>query len=372
MSGSGDMTRRDLLKAASAVGLMASAGVLTPSAWAQFGTPEQIAEQEEFDKKIPQMRITDQFLRLSVPGYTMGGTLGVSTNSKGHLFVYSRSNPQGIARGGKAAMLWEFDQNHKFVKEWGPNNYAASFAHSVRVDKHDNVWIIDEGSGMIVKFEPDGQPVFWLGRGLEAIGYLETYLEREGVEAARLQANPPPLHPHGKIGVFNRPTDVTWDSRGNIFISDGYGNSRVVKISPGGKWLKTVGTYGSGQDQFNTPHGICADSQDNIYVADRSNRRIQVYDADLNYKRTMNHVASPWTVCVSPGSPEYLYSGDGSTGKIYKFDLSGKMLGWAQTSLGHGADDTGDLVHMITSPAPNVIYIGSASLWDVQKITIEG
>ncbi len=368
-----DMTRRDLLKVTSAAGLMVSAGALTPAASAQSlrGTPEQIAEQEEFETDIPKMQIMDEFLRLSIPGYTMGETMGVSTNSNGHLFVYSRTNPQGIARGGKAAMLWEFDQNYKFVKEWGPNHYAASFAHSVRVDRHDNVWIVDEGSGMIVKFEPDGQSVFWLGRTPEAIDYLETYLEREGAAAARLQANPPPLHPKGRIGEFNRPTDVTWDSQNNIFASDGYGNSRVVKISPGGKWLKTVGIYGSGEDQFSTPHGICADSQDNIYVADRGNRSIQVYDADLNYQRTITHVASPWTVCVSPSSPQYLFCGDGTTGKIYKLDLSGKMLGWAQTSLGHGADDTGDLIHTLTSPAPNVLYVGSASLWDVQKITIE-
>ena len=371
MNGSGDLSRRDLLKAASAMGLMASAQVLTPGDWAKFGTQEQFAEQEEFEKHIPQMRITDQFLRLSVPGQTVGETMGVSTNSKGHLFVYNRTNPQGIARGGKAAVLWEFDENYKFVKEWGPNNYAASFAHSVRVDKDDNVWIVDEGSGMIVKYEPDGQPVFWLGRAPEAIMYLETYLERDNAAAASLRAVPAPIHPKGKIGLFNRPTDVTWDSHGNIFVSDGYGNSRVVKISPGGKWLKIVGTFGAGQDQFNTPHSICADSHDNIYVADRGNRRIQVYDADLNYKRTISHVGSPWTVFVNPGSPEYLFCGDGSTGKIYKFGLNGTMLGWAQTSLGHGADDTGDLVHLLTAPAPNTLFIGSASLWDVQKVTIE-
>ena len=107
----------------------------------------------------------------------MGQTIGVATNSKGHLFVYSRSVNQGIARGGKAAMLWEFDQNYKFVKEWGPNNYAESFAHAVRVDKQDNVWQVDEGSGMIVKYDPAGQHIFWLGRTPEAIDYLQGNLE---------------------------------------------------------------------------------------------------------------------------------------------------------------------------------------------------
>lgn len=366
-----EMTRRNWLTAVSAAGVLAAAGPATLAPAAQlFGTPEQQSEQTAFEKTVPEMKIKDEWLRLSVPNYTMGETMGVSTNSKGHLFVYTRTNPQGIARGGKAAMLWEFDRRYKFVKEWGPNNYAASFAHSVRVDKHDNVWQVDEGSGMVVKYDATGQPVFWLGRTPEAIDYLETYLERDNEAAARLRSNPPPLHPTGRIGEFNRPTDVTWDSHGNIFVSDGYGNHRVVKISPSGKWLKTVGTWGDGQDQFRTVHAICSDSHDNIYVADRENRRIQVYDTDLNYKSTIVHVGAPWTVFCNPGSPEFLFSGDGTTGKLYKLDLNGKVLGWAQTSLGHGADDTGDLIHLITAPAPDTVFIGSASLWDVQKITI--
>ena len=99
------------------------------------GSPEQKAKQLAIEKAIPQLQITEDVLHLSIPGQTMGQTVGVSKNSKGHLFVYSRTGPSGIARGGTAAMLFEFDENNKFVKLWGPNNYAASFAHSVRVDK---------------------------------------------------------------------------------------------------------------------------------------------------------------------------------------------------------------------------------------------
>jgi len=371
MDRSSDVARRDLLKVASAVGLFAAAGGLRPAAAAQFqATAEQKAAQEAAEKNVTEMKIRNEFLRLSVPGHTIGQTIGVSTAPNGHLFVYSRTNPKGIARGGQAAMLWEFDENHKFVKEWGPNNYAASFAHSVRVDREGNVWQVDEGSGMIVKYDAEAMPVFWLGRTPEAIDYLETNVEHTGNGYQRVKDNPIPVHPAGRIGEFDRPTDVAWDSKGNIYISDGYGNSRIVKISAEGKWAKTVGTYGRGTDQFSTPHGICTDSHDNIYVADRGNRRVQVYDTDLKYQRTINNVASPWSVGCNSGSPQYLFICDGTTGKLYKFSLDGKMLGWAQTSLGRGLDDTGDLAHMLSVASANVVYIGSASLWAVQKITI--
>lgn len=352
------------------VGVMIVAGTLLPQrALAQFGgTPEQVAKQLDLEKTYPKMQITDQFLHLSIPDYTMGQTAGVAVNSKGHMFVYSRTNPQGISRGGKAAMLFEFDQNYKFVKEWGPHNYAESFAHAVRVDKHDNVWIVDEGSGMVVKFNPEAQNVEWFGRTPEAIDYLQTYLEHFGMGYANEATRE--AHPKGRVGEFDRPTDVTWDSSDNIFVSDGYGNSRVVKIAPGGHWLKELGTYGTDQDEFRTPHSIAADAGNNIYVADRGNRRIQVYDDNLNYERTITGVGMPWDLCITSGSPQYLFTGDGTTGKIFKLSLDGKVLGWAQTGLGHGEDDTGDLVHAIACPSANVLYIGSASMWDVQKVTI--
>lgn len=348
----------------SLLGVLTAASTLwLPRAQAQISTPEQVAEQYELDKKIPQMQVTEDVLQLSIPGQTMGETVGVSKNSKGHLFVYSRTGPGGVARGGTAAMLFEFDQNLKFVKVWGPNNYAASFAHSVRVDKYDNVWMVDEGSGMIVKFDPQGMPQMQFGRTPEAIDYLQEFLERGEKITNR--------HPKGQIGTFNRETDVTWDSQDNIYVTDGYGNSRIVKMTKGGHWLKTVGTFGDGQDQFNIPHGIAADNQDNLYVADRNNHRIQVYDTELNYKKTFTGMGAPWSVCVTPGSPQYLFSGDGTTGRIYKMDLNGKLLGWAQTSLGRGEDDTGRLIHMLHCESANVVYKGSAVLWNVEKITIK-
>jgi hypothetical protein len=368
------MKRTHILFSALATGAVLVGGVLllspgtTTLAQGLAGTPEQQAAQAKLEATYPKLQIDDQYMQLSIPGYTMGQTVGVATNSKGHLFVYSRSINQGVARGGKAAVLWEFDANGKFVKEWGPNNYAESFAHAVRVDKSDNIWQVDEGSGMVIKYTPEGQHVLWLGRTPEAIDYLERNLEYLHFASP----NPPArdLHPKGRMGEFDRETDVAFDAEGNLFVSDGYGNSRVVKISPNGKWLKAVGTWGHDQDQFSTPHTIASDGRNTIYVGDRGNRRIQVYDNNLNYKSTITGIGAPWALCVTTSSPQYMFSGDGN-GKIYKMDMTGKVLGMFVTGQDHGAQDTGDLVHSLDCRNPNTVYVGSASMWDVQKVTIK-
>ncbi len=276
-------------------------GASTLQVQAQFGPPSAerqaaIAKQLALEDATPKLQITEEVLPLVVPGHTIGETEGVSKNSKGHLFVYSRTGTGGSSRGGTAAELFEFDENLKFVKLWGPDNYAASFAHSVRVDKYDNVWMVDEGSGMIVEFDPNANVKMTLGRKPEAIDYMERYLERGEKVTER--------YPVGVMGTFNRETDVAWDPQDNIYVSDGYGNSRVVKIAKDGTWVKAVGTHGSGPDQFSTPHGIASD-----------------------------------------------------------------LLGWAQTSLGHG--QSGCLIHEIHAVSDNVIIKGDCSTWTVEKITIK-
>jgi NHL repeat len=329
---------------------------------AQFGPPSPerqaaIAKQLALEAATPKLEVTEEVLPLTIPDHTIGETEGVSMNSKGHLFVYSRTGKGGSSRGGTAAELFEFDQNMKFVKMWGPDNYAASFAHSVRVDKYDNVWMVDEGSGMIVKFDPNGVVKMTLGRKPEAIDWMERYVERGEKVTER--------YPVGNMGTFNRPTDISWDAQDNMFVSDGYGNSRFVKIAKDGTWLKAVGTHGSGDNQFNTPHGIATDPQGNVYVADRGNFRIQVYDNEMNLKTSYGGVGAPWSVQVTP---KYIYSGDG-TGKIYRLDHSGKLLGWAQTGLGMG--QTGCIIHELWAVSDNVLIRGSCSEWNVEKVSFK-
>jgi hypothetical protein len=347
--------------------MMSVALLFTAGVYAQRGggpSPEQqaaLAKQAALEQATPQLQITEDVLSLAIPGHTIGEAVGVAKNSKGHLFVFTRSGNAGPARGSTASQLFEFDQNLKFVKQWGQDNYAASFAHTVRVDKYDNVWMTDEGSNMIVKFNPAGMVSMVLGRKPEAIDFLERFLERGEKDEVRV--------PVGGVGTFNRPTDVTWDSQDNIFIADGYNNSRVAKVAKDGTWVKALGTRGNGKDQFNTVHAITSDAKNNIYVADRGNRRIQVYDPDLNYIKSITNVGAPWSICTSPTPTQYLFSGDGN-GKIYKLDLDGNLLGWAQTSKGHG--QAGCLIHEIHCESDTVMYKGDCSTWTVEKITMKG
>src|SRR4051812_17909041 len=268
---------------------------------AQAAARAALAKQDALEKATPRLQITEEVLPLVVPNHTIGEAVGVAKNSKGNLFVFTRSGNVGPAKGATASQLFEFDPALKFIKQWGPDNYAASFAHTVRVDKQDNVWMTDEGANMIVKFNPQGRVTMVLGRKTEAIDCVERFVE--GGETAETGA------PAGSPGTFNRPTDVTWDPQGNIFVADGYNNSRVAKISKDGKWIKAVGTRGSGQDQFNTVHAITADSQGTIYVADRGNRRVQGYDADPKYKKTHEKLGAPRVMGVSPAPNHILFRG---------------------------------------------------------------
>ena len=294
-----------------------------------------LAKQEALEKTWPQIPYDVVPLVMKTPmEKTLGETAGVAVNAQKHIFVYTRTGNAGPARGASAAQLWEFDQTGKFVREIGANAYGESFAHAVRIDKDQNIWVVDEGSSEVIKFAPDGQVLMVLGRKPEPIDYMEDFLEHKGRPSAlELRASTSLAYEGGKtdpVGFpnsFNRPTDVTWDPAGDIFVSDGYGNSRVAKFTKDGDWVKAIGTKGNGVGQFSTPHGITADAQGNIYVADRGNQRVQVFDSDLNPTKQFTNVRAPWSVCITPGPNQVLYSADGAAGKFYKLDLNGNVVG---------------------------------------------
>jgi sugar lactone lactonase YvrE len=190
-------------------------------------------------------------------------------------------------------------------------------------------------------------------------------------------------------------TDVAWDPDGNSYISDGYINSRVAKVDKDGNWLKSWGDRGTEPGQFRTPHSIAVDAKGQVYVADRGNRRIQVFDGDGKFLRqftidvpvpadarpaigsvpTEAQIAartfapgSPWAICISPGPKQLLYSADAFPGRIYKLTLDGKLLGVLGQS-GKRLKQFG-WIHEMACPSPNVLYVAELLNWRVQKLVL--
>src|ERR1700749_4514019 len=239
-----------------------------------FVLPLLIGSQAFAQQAVPTINFESVSNPLKLPtNMYFGEVSGVAVNSKGHIFVLSRGNTSGPAYAAAATQLLEFDAKGNFIGEMGKNLYAWSFAHTVKVDPQDNVWVTDKGSDMVIKFDPDGHVLMGFGRKQEA----------SDEDTGPLKHPKPPLP--AEDGRFRQVTDVAWDKAGDAFISDGYINSRVAKVDKDGNWLKSWGEHGKEPGQFNTPHSIATDANDNVYVADRGNRRIQVFDRDGKFLR---------------------------------------------------------------------------------------
>lgn len=344
------------------------------------------------------------------PDIFFGEVPAVATNSKGHIFVYSRGNSTGPAYAATAAQILEFDANGKFIREIGRNLYALSFAHAVRIDKDDNIWTVDKGSSTVLQFGQDGRPMAVYGRKPEASDY------RAPPTTDRPRDLKAPVH---HDGLFDQPTDVAWDSAGNIYITDGYENSRIAKINKDGAWVKSWGERGTGPGQFLTPHGIVVDNKDNIYVADRGNARIQVFDTNGKFLRQFtlrgqvpayslagdkpnpNPIwlsaklatrtddnptvpkaypdappvnlalvpGAPDAMCITPGPNQVLYIGDINPSRIYKVSLEGKVLGM----LGEPGGKVGEFraIHGLACQDDHTLWAAELLNWRAQKITLQ-
>ena len=369
------------------ISLAAALFTVFPAA-AQFSVPE-IA----FDSSEP-LKLPDNI--------HLGEVGGVAVNSKGDVFVYTRTGHPTIsigtarpfAHGG--SRLLQFDKTGKFIREIGQDSYGFMVAQQVRIDPQDNIWIVDQMSSMVIKFSPEGRVQLLLGRKSES---------------ERVPSNPPPpppapaAAPGGRGGggagaaagaegppagggrggglpgagaqsdLFNRPTDVAWDAAGNIYVADGYGNSRIAKFDKNGKFIKSWGSRGLGPGQFNTVKGISLDAQGNVYVADAGNRRIQVFDADGTYKTQFLNAGTPSAICISPGAHQYLYSSNSNpvddidiNGEIYKMELNGKILGRFGRA-GKLPKEFGT-VNAMDCRSDSEFYVGELGNWRVQKLTL--
>jgi hypothetical protein len=343
----------------------------------------------------------------------LGEAAGVATNSKGHIFVYTRSGAAHATVGSSrtfykaGSRLLEFDQAGKFLREIGQGVYGFNFAQAVKIDPQDNIWVVDQGSSNVIKFDQDGRILLVLSRKPEAIAVRPAAGRggpgggggAEGRGAAPAEsgrgagapaaAQPPagggggrgPAGPPGS-GIpgdsFVRTAGVAWDKDGNIYVADGVamgaGNARVAKFDRDGHFIKSWGQRGSEVGQFNSLRGIALDAQGNVYVADAGNKRIQVFDGDGNPKTQIASVGTPAAICITPGAHQYLYasnSNDGESldnGEIYKLELDGKIVG--KFGRAGRLPKEFNMVNAIDCRSENELLIGELANWRVQKVTL--
>jgi hypothetical protein len=310
----------------------------------------------------------------------LGEVGGVATDSKGNILVYTRSGTEDGVIGGSrffthgGSRLLAFDSKGKFLREIGVGMYGFLFAQSVRVDAQDNIWVVDRGSSNLIKFGLDGKFMQVLSRKPESVNPPGAGRGGAGGEGGGGR---------GRGGVpgqgiagdnFNKPTDVAFDAQGNMYISDAYTNARVVKLDKTGKYMSTWGSKGSGQGQFNMPNSIAVDAKGDVYVADLGNKRIQVFDGNGTYKREISGMGAPYTICISPGAHQYLYSSNSNSpdtlddGEIYKAELDGKVLGKFGRA-GKLVKEFGT-VNSMDCRNPDSLLLAEAQNWRVQRVTL--
>src|SRR5215472_7047803 len=244
----------------------------------------------------------------------LGEVGGVAADSKGNILVYTRTGHPTVSLGSSRAFahggsrLLEFDRNGKFTREIGKDLYGFMFAEQVRIDPQDNIWVVDQMTNMVMKFDPEGRVALLLGRKAEAVP-----VPARGQGAGGLAIPAPAAgHPAGvgaPTDLFSRPTDVGFDAAGNIYVADGVGNQRVAKFDKNGVFVKSWGSKGSEPGQFgSSARAIAVDAQSNVYVADSGNKRIQVFDSDGTFKSQITGVGSPQALCITPGPNQVLFS----------------------------------------------------------------
>lgn len=261
-------------------------------------------------------------------GWNFGECSGVAVDNQDNVWVFNRGAHPVIV----------FDRDGKFLKAW--KEIPVKSAHGIRVDKHGDVWMIDVEGNTVLKFSPDGRLKMVFGNPRGSAGG--------------------PDDPY----AYSRPTGISFASNGDFFVSDGYGNSRVAKYTPAGIFVRQWGLKGKGDGQFDLVHDVAVDGKDVVYVADRVNERVQVFDKDGKYITQWNGLGAPWGLIYSP-KENVLFMCDGKYSRVLKLNLDGQVLG----VMGEFGKLPGklDFAHNIAVDSRGDLYVAEIKNWRVQK-----
>jgi DNA-binding beta-propeller fold protein YncE len=274
---------------------------------------------------VPEYRPVAGWPRLPAD-IKLGQVTAVATDAADHLYVFHR---------GKKPIL-VLDGDGKLLRAWGDD--LIKNAHGLRLDRDRNVWVTDLGHHLVRKFDPKGKLLLTLGTE-----------DRPGEDRDH----------------FNKPADVAFGPDGAVYVADGYGNSRVVKFSAAGKYLKAWGKKGKGEGEFNLPHAILADSKGRVYVGDRENNRVQVFDAEGRFLAQWKMTGAPFGLFLTAGGRVLLADGRADEAKV--LDLEGKTLArWGTKGTGPGQFD---LAHGICMDSRGAVYVAEIKGQRVQKFT---
>ena len=259
-------------------------------------------------------------------GTTMGATASVAFDANGHLWVLSR---------GEQA-FFEFNPDGTFIRSFGDKLFVRS--HGLRIDREGNLWATDVGGHIVMKLTRDGKPLLTIGTKGEAGEWNEATGSHK----------------------LNQPNDVVIAANGDVFVAQGHtpgpeGDARVLKFDKNGKFIKSWGGKGSGPGQFQVAHGIAIDAKNLLWVADRENQRIQVFDQDGKFIREVKYKGLPCSLDIGR---QFMYMVNGFAGQVLKLDLNGKVLA-AMGKPGKGPGEFGE-AHMIAVSGKDEIFVADS------------
>jgi DNA-binding beta-propeller fold protein YncE len=260
-------------------------------------------------------------------GWNLGETAGVAVDARDSVYVFHR---------GPHPLL-QFTSEGKFVRSLLEGLITS--AHGVRVDPEGNIWVVDVKGHSVLKLSAAGRVKMVLGRR-----------DNPGTDEAH----------------FNQPTDIAFASNGDFYVTDGYGNSRVLRFSRDGALLSQWGKKGTGEGEFNLPHSIIVDKEGLVYVADRENNRIQVFSPEGRFLRQWTGLGSPWGLAVN--AAQEIFMADGRNNRVLKLSRDGKVLG----VLGAPGRAPGQFAfaHHLAVSSRGEIYVSEILNWRVQKFVL--